>query len=184
MINIIAFGASTSSNSINQQFAAFAATQFPGANAELLLLNDYEMPLYSSDRERSQGIPDAAKAFHEKLQAADLILISLAEHNGTYTAAFKNTFDWVSRQDANLFGGKPVVLLSTSPGPRAGAGVMEAARVRFPIHGANIVGHFSLPKFSENFNAEKGILHPELRASFESMIANARAHMASETVAA
>lgn len=184
MINIIAFGASTSSSSMNRQLAAFAASQFNNATTEILDLNDYEMPLYSSDRERAHGVPEAAKQFYQKLQSADLILVSLAEHNGTYTAAFKNIFDWVSRHEANLFGGKPVILLSTSPGPRAGAGVMEAARVRFPIHGANIVGHFSLPKFSENFHPETGIINPDLRTAFETMIADARGHIDSDTIAA
>jgi hypothetical protein len=37
---------------------------------------------------------------------------------------------------------------------------------RFPRHGAEIIGRFSLPKFNENFNSEKGILNDELKASF------------------
>ena len=54
------------------------------------------MPIYSSDREQ-KGIPQLALDFASKIDGADFLLISLAEHNGTYSTAFKNLFDWLSR---------------------------------------------------------------------------------------
>ena len=63
MKKIIAFGASSSKNSINKQLANYVANQFQNANVDLLDLNDYEMPLYSVDKEKNQGIPELAKAF-------------------------------------------------------------------------------------------------------------------------
>jgi len=48
---------------------------------------------------------------------ADALLISYAEHNGNYSAAYKNLYDWASRIDAKVFQGKPTVVLATSPGP-------------------------------------------------------------------
>jgi hypothetical protein len=59
-----------------------------------------------------------------------------------------------------------ILLLSTSPGQRGGLGVMEAALIRFPIHGADIIAHFSLPKFSENFDETDGITSHELRSTY------------------
>jgi hypothetical protein len=42
-------------------------------------------------------------------------------------------------------------LLSSSPGERGGASVMNIALDRFPRHGAIIPAHFSLPSFYNNF---------------------------------
>ena len=50
MPNIVAFGASSSKNSINRKLAHFAASQISDADIHLLDLNDFEMPIYSTDR--------------------------------------------------------------------------------------------------------------------------------------
>ena len=163
MKKIIAFGASTSKTSINQQLATFAAHQFENATVEILDLNHYEMPIYSVDKEKEIGIPEAAHTFYNKLGSADLIIISFAEHNGTYTAAFKNIFDWASRINGKTFQEKSMLLLATSPGPRGGATVLEIAKNRFPFQGGNIIGSFSLPSFNDNFDSEKGITNEELK---------------------
>lgn len=158
---IVAFGASSSKKSINKQLASFTAHQFENADVEILDLNDYELPIYSTDKEKENGIPKLAHDFYAKLGTADLIVISFAEHNGAYTAAFKNTFDWASRINAKTFQNKKVVLLSTSPGARGGSSVLEMAKNRFPFQGAEVVGSFSLPNFNENFDAENGITNQE-----------------------
>ena len=90
--SIVALGASNSKNSINRKLANFAAHQVADAEVNLLDLNDFEMPLYSTDREK-EGIPEKAHAFKATLNASDGIIISFAEHNGAYTTAFKNIFD-------------------------------------------------------------------------------------------
>lgn len=166
-MNILAFGASTSSTSINQQFAHWAAHQLDGI-VNMIDLNDFEMPIYSIDRETNHGIPEEAEDFLEIIGQADLIVISMAEHNGNFTAAFKNIFDWASRANVNLFQNKPLFLLSTSPGGFGGGNSMQAALTRFPKHGATILAHFSLPSFNANF--EQGITNDELKASFEEQL--------------
>jgi len=93
---ILAFGASNSKASINKQLANYAANQLTEVEVTLLDLNDFEMPIYSIDREQAGGIPQLAKDFKQQIQEADGILISFAEHNGAYTAAFKNIYDWMS----------------------------------------------------------------------------------------
>lgn len=162
MKKILAFGASSSVNSINKQLAAYAANLFTNATVEILDLNDYEMPLFSVDKEIKTGIPPLAQNFFAKLGSADVIVISFAEHNGAYSAAFKNIFDWISRINSKTFQEKPTLLLSTSPGPRGGATVLEIAKNRFPFQGADVKGTFCLPSFDSNFDAEKGITNQEL----------------------
>lgn len=160
---IIAFGASSSKTSINKQLATYAANQFQNAEVEVLDLNDFEMPIFSSDKESENGIPQLAQDFYTKLGTADLIVISFAEHNGAYTAAFKNVFDWISRINSKTFQEKPMLLLSTSPGPRGGATVLEIAKNRFPFQGGVIKDSFSLPNFYENFDSSNGIINPDLK---------------------
>ena len=160
---IIAFGASSSKQSINKQLATFAANQFQNASVEILDLNDYEMPIFSIDKEKENGIHPLAQEFYSKLGSADLILISFAEHNGNYSSAFKNILDWTSRINAKTFQEKPMLLLATSPGARGGSSVLDIATKRFPSQGGIVKGSFSLPSFYENFDVVNWIIHPEYK---------------------
>ena len=56
MKKIIAFGASSSKQSINKQLATYTANQFQNASVEILDLNDYEMPVFSVDKQAENGI--------------------------------------------------------------------------------------------------------------------------------
>ena len=169
-MKLIAFGASYSNDSINQKFATYAAKQFAGADIEILDLRNYWLPLYTTDVETEIGHPEEVTHFLAKLEQADLIVISLAEYNGSYATAFKNLFDWASRVKMNFFEGKELLLLSTSPGPRGGLTVLQTAKERFPFHGATIAGTFSLPNFYDNFSEETGILNEEIKGKFNDVI--------------
>jgi chromate reductase len=162
----LAFAASSSRASLNKQLVAHALDRIESDEKQLLDLNDFPLPLYSIDLEKENGIPAHVIKFAELIDSSDLILISLAEHNGSYTAVFKNLLDWLSRNKSKCFENKKMILLSTSPGPRGGRGVMDAALDRFPRHGADILGHFCLPNFKENFDAAQGIVNAELNDIF------------------
>ena len=157
-MKIIAFGGSLSKNSINKKLATYAASLFENAEVEVLDLNDYEMPLFSVDKEVVIGQHLLAKAFLEKIATADILVVSLAENNGNYSAAFKNTVDWCSRINGKIFQEKPMLLLATSPGGRGGASVLEIAKNNFPRFNADVKAVFSLPSFNDNFDVEKGII--------------------------
>ena len=157
-MKLLAFAASSSSTSINKQLARYAASLVTGATSEILDLNDFEMPLFSEDKEREIGQPEQAKNFLAKLGQADAIIISFAEHNGTYTAAYKNIFDWTSRIEQKLFQNKPMVLLSTSPGPGGAASVLAAAKGSAPYFAGNVKATLSIPSFYDNFDSDNKVL--------------------------
>ncbi|MBS1572562.1 MAG: NAD(P)H-dependent oxidoreductase, partial [Bacteroidetes bacterium] len=114
-MKILAFAATNAKKSINAQLVKFVASKFENAEIEFLDLNHYEMPIYSVDKEAENGIPILAVEFASKIDAADLLLISFAEHNGTYTVAFKNIFDWISRVPGRkAFGNKNIFAMATS----------------------------------------------------------------------
>ena len=169
-MNIVAFGASSSSTSINQKLASYAANQIVGANVMILDLNDFEMPIYSIDKENDNGIPALSKQFRTHLENADGIIISFAEHNGSYSAAFKNVMDWNSRQEGKIWLNKTMFLMATSPGKRGGQTVLGQAITSFPHQGGNVVSTFSLPSFNQNFSEEKGILDETLRSDFREQV--------------
>lgn len=162
-MKVIAFAASSSKQSINKQLVSYAAHLVENAEVEILDLNDYELPLFSVDKEAELGQPALAKAFLEKLASADALVISFAEHNGNYSAAWKNLFDWCSRIEPKVFQKKPVILLSTSPGDRGGASVLEIAINSVPRFAADIRGSMSIPAFYDNFDQEsQQLVNPAL----------------------
>lgn len=167
---IVAFGASNHKQSINKQFANYAAHQVPQAKVKLLDLNDFEMPIYSIDRENETGIPDLALQFRAEMAQADGIVISFAEYNGAYTAAFKNIFEWISRAGENIWSNKPMFLLATSPGARGAQGVLEIASNKLKRMNTNQIVDFSFPSFGENFTEGEGITNAELKTAFDQQL--------------
>lgn len=155
MKKIIAFAGSNSKQSINKQLATYASSLVENILVEVLDLNNFDLPVYGVDYEMEHGIPENAKVFLEKIESSDGIILSLAEHNGAYSTAFKNIFDWMSRVNGKLWSKKPMLLMATSPGARGGASVLEIAKGRFPYMGGNIVADFSLPSFNDNFSEGK-----------------------------
>jgi len=160
-MKLLAFAASNSKKSINKQLVKYAASLVDGAEIEVLDLNDYELPLFSVDREAELGHPELAKAFLSRIAASDALMISFAEHNGSYSAAWKNLFDWSSRIGPKVFQDKPMVLLSTSPGARGGASVLAAATGSAPFFGGDVKASLAIPSFHENFDVERGMLRNE-----------------------
>lgn len=155
-MKIIAFGASNSKHSINKKLATYAAKLFEGAEIEVLDLNDFEMPLFSVDREKEIGQHELAKAFLAKIAGANFIVCSIAENNSNFSAAFKNLYDWCSRIEVKVWQGKPMLLITTSDGKRGGKNVMEIAKKHFHKYGAKIKASFSFPSFYANFDSQGG----------------------------
>ncbi len=151
MKKILVFAGSNSSTSINKQLATTAAKKLKKIEFQVVDLSDYTVPMYGMDLENESGIPENAQKFNKLLIENDGIILSLAEHNGSYSAVFKNLFDWLSRIDSKVWKNKPMLLMSTSPGGRGGAGVLGGAKTTFPHLGGNIVSEFSLPSFFDNF---------------------------------
>ena len=169
MKRILAFGASSSKKSINKRLATYAASLVEGAEADILDLNDFEMPIYSIDREQEDGVPEPAKRFKEHIQKADAIIISFAEHNGTYAVAFKNILDWATRVEKNMWMDKPMLLLSTSPGGRGGQRILEIAANSYAYLNGKVIGSLAVPSFNENFQDDR-LIHEKIDTRLKSLV--------------
>ena len=98
------------------------------ASASTIDLRALDLPLYDGDLEAAQGVPEGARRLREAIAAADAVLVVTPEYNGFPTPLLINAFDWLSRLQAAgdtpsglaTTAGKPVGLLSSSPGPAGG----------------------------------------------------------------
>ena len=133
MKKIVALGGSNSKNSINRALATYAANQLENSEVTIADLNEFDLPLYGIDLENDKGIPEEATRLNTLIESADGLVISLAEHNGSYAAAFKNAYDWMSRINQKVWKNKPMLLMATSPGARGGATVLQTAKSRFSV---------------------------------------------------
>lgn len=175
-MKLFAFAASNSKTSINRKLVLYAADRLSSlaeqdVETESIELFDYELPLYRPDREAESGIPELANDFFQKIGSADAVMVSFAEHNGLYTAAYKNLFDWASRIDQKVYQNKPMVLLSTSPGGRGAANVLSIAKESAPHFGMDVKATVSIPSFQDNFDADAGVLtNDELAAEVDQAV--------------
>ncbi|CZF81405.1 NADPH-dependent FMN reductase [Grimontia celer] len=160
-MKVLAFAASNSKTSINKQLVTYAVSLLADAETEVLDLNDYEMPLFSVDVEQELGSPEKAQQFFAKIGEVDAVVVSFAEHNGSYSAAYKNLFDWASRINQKVFQGKKMVLLSTSPGPGGAKNVLASATTSIPHFNGDVKATLSVPSFYDNFDVETGKLSDE-----------------------
>ncbi|MEJ8563570.1 NAD(P)H-dependent oxidoreductase [Yoonia sp. GPGPB17] len=132
-MKVLAFAASNSTTSINRALVGYAAQRLqalhPPAEVTFVDINDYEMPIYSPERQNADGIHPLAQRLFNEIGTADALIVSFAEYNGFVTAAWKNIYDWMSRIDQKVWQDKPFVLLAASPGRRAWRKCPADARV-------------------------------------------------------
>lgn len=148
-MSTIAFAGSNSKTSINKQLVTYAIHIY--GKAEILDLNDYQIPTYDIDIEKNEGFPNDVKKFFDTIKAASTIFISFSEHNACFTAVFKSYMDWCSRIDPKFFTDKKVFALSTSPGGYGGRNALEAGIKLVTKFGGTVLQEFALPKFNDNF---------------------------------
>jgi len=147
MAKLLFLAGSAGINSLNKKLARYACrlANDKGANAEFIDLKNYEMPLYCTDWELENGIPDAAKELKRKFQECDGFFIASPEYNSTFTPLIKNTIDWMSRPHEkneailSAYKGKIAALSSTSPGPLGGLRGLTPLRTMLSNIGVHVI---------------------------------------------
>jgi len=125
-INIIGFTGSLRRNSFNMA-SLRAAKELLTENASLEIVDLSPVPFFNEDLE-SEGIPQTVVDFKRKLAAADAILIATPEYNYSIPPVLKNALDWASRGTDLPLSGKPLAIMSASPGIFGGARVQYHLR--------------------------------------------------------
>ena len=118
-ISILGFAGSLRKGSYNKALIR-AAQELVPANAVLEIFDLEGIPPYNQDHE--QNPPEKVKAFKQKIQKADAILIATPEYNYSIPGVLKNALDWASRPFGdNSLEGKPAGIMSASMGMLGGS---------------------------------------------------------------
>ena len=129
-MNILIFAGSTRQELYNRKLAKAAAViaEQQGAQATLLELSDFDIPLYNADLE-ARGTPADVIRLKQAMHSHAAWIICSPEYNGSYPALLKNAIDWASSpvkgdalwSDGTLpFRNKVVGMASASPGGMGG----------------------------------------------------------------
>ena len=147
MAKLLFLSGSAAKNSLNKKLARHAAdlAAKKGADAHFIDLRDYEMPLYCTDYEAENGMPEAAKNLKKLFQGADGFFIASPEYNSTFTPLLKNTIDWMSRPHEegekmlSAYKGKVAALGAVSPGALGGLRGLPSVRDMLSNIGVHVI---------------------------------------------
>ncbi|WP_391591954.1 NAD(P)H-dependent FMN reductase [[Mycoplasma] cavipharyngis] len=126
---------------------------------DLLDLNDYRdnCPILSTKYLVNKQFPTAVKEILLKLTNYQNIIIVTPEHNGYYSAFFKNILDWLSRLDNQFFFEKNIVLVVASPGAQGGASLRQFAKITLSYTGAKTIQDFGFGAYDPDHNVDAEI---------------------------
>lgn len=127
MLKIAALCGSLRRDSLNRKALHLALQSLP-AGTEVDDLDMRDVPFFDGDALASDGLPAAVQRLVRQILAADGVVIATPEYNFSIPGGLKNTIDWLSRAEDQPFKGKPVAILSASPGPLGGARVQYDLR--------------------------------------------------------
>ena len=118
-VTILGFAGSLRKNSYNKALLHAAMGLLP-KDVKLEIFDLEGIPPFNQDLETR--MPKIVKEFKAKIKTADAILIATPEYNYSMPGVLKNAIDWASRPYGdNAFEGKPVAIMSASPGMLGGA---------------------------------------------------------------
>lgn len=98
------------------------------------------LPLFNEDLE-VDGLPDDVATLHERITAADGVVIATPEYNFGVPGPLKNWLDWASRPERrSRLHGKPVLLMGASTGRTGGTVQCQGQlRISLAVLGAHVV---------------------------------------------
>ena len=161
-VKVLVFSGSARSGSLNKKLAsaAAAALRAAGAEATLIDLADFAMPLYDGDLEAKEGVPANARKLKALFASHNGLLIASPESNASVSSLLKNTLDWVSRPDAGQNGlvpyqNKVAALVAASPGGLGGLrGLVHLRAILQTLNVLVLSEQFALSRAHEAFGAD------------------------------
>ena len=160
--------------SFNRRLLGNAAEALGAHGAvEVLDATALVLPLYDGDVEARDGIPEAARRLREQIAACSGLVIATPEYNNSVPGVLKNAIDWASRPPQQPFRGRPVLLLSASPGDYGGVRAVMVVRLSLASLGAIVApSAFSLPHADKAFDEDGHLADPRQRAQMEKVCAD------------
>lgn len=161
-MKILLFAGALRRDSLNKKFAREAArllSAVPGVETEFVDLQPLAIPVYDGDLEEKEGVPAGVQDLARRILAADAVVISTPEYNGSIPGVLKNTVDWLSRLKPVSVSGKHLLLLAASPGALGGVRSLWHSRQPFEVLGAFVFPEvLGLPRAHEAFGSDGRLL--------------------------
>ena len=125
-LDIVGLCGSLRKASLNRNALRLAGEVMP-ATLRLDTVEWRELPVFDGDV-LAAGLPASVAALRERIGRADGVVIATPEYNFSIPGGLKNALDWTSRGEDQPWAGKPVAMLTASPGPLGGARVQYDLR--------------------------------------------------------
>jgi chromate reductase, NAD(P)H dehydrogenase (quinone) len=178
-VRILAVSGSLRNDSHNTNLLRAAAEAAP-EGVELELWDGIgDLPIYDQDLDAHGEVPASVRRLREEWGAADAILFSTPEYNGSVPGGLKNAIDWGSRPrlEAPLTN-KTVAVVGASTGQFGAMWAQADLRRILGIAGARVVGdELPVTRAHEKFDQEGRLLDEELlermRLAIETLAAQA-----------
>jgi chromate reductase, NAD(P)H dehydrogenase (quinone) len=161
-MRILAVSGSLRENSFNTSLLRAALEAAP-AGVELELWEGLgDLPLYDEDLE--EDAPESVLRLREDWAAADAILFSTPEYNGSVPGGLKNAVDWASRPKLEgVLRNKPVAVVGASTGQFGALWAQQDLKRILGIAGARVVGtEIPVGRAHERIDAEGTLLDGEV----------------------
>jgi len=154
MTRILAISGSLRRASHNTALLRAAAANAPeGVDVELFEGLE-RLPPYNEDHD-TDDVPTEVARLREEIGAADAVLFSTPEYNGTLPGQLKQVVDWASRPhgQASSLWGKPVAVIGASVTDYGAIWAQDHLRKALGIAGARVLdAELPVPKAVERFN--------------------------------
>jgi chromate reductase len=171
-MRVLAISGSLRAASYNTALLREAARHAP-PEMEIELYDGLEaLPPYNEDREGD--LPAEAMRLREAIAAADALLISTPEYNGTVPGQLKHAIDWASRpkgERAALWS-KPVAVIGASTGQYGAMWAQDHARKAIGLAGARVLEPgMAVTRANERFSERGTLMDEDTRAQLEQLLA-------------
>jgi chromate reductase len=170
-IRVLGFAGSLRAGSTNRALLR-AAT---GLSSEGMTIETFDLspiPLYNEDVERA-GFPEAVAAFHERIRAADALLIAVPEYNYSVSGVLKNAIDWGSRPSGKSpLAAKPCAILGASAGMYGTVRAQSHFRQIAQALDIRVLGkpEVLVPKAREKFDTDGRLIDEVLATRIRSLL--------------
>ena len=161
-MRILAVSGSLRESSFNTSLLRAAVEAAPDAVELELWEGLAELPLY--DEELEADAPESVRRLREDWAAADAILFSTPEYNGSVPGGLKNAIDWASRPKLEaVVRNKTVAVVGASTGQFGALWAQQDLKRILGIAGARVVGtEIPVARAHERFDADGRLLDGEI----------------------
>jgi chromate reductase len=177
-MRVLAISGSLRASSHNTGLLRAAAAVAPaGVRVELYDGLD-RLPPYNEDYDSDEPTPEVAR-LRGQIAAADAVLFSTPEYNGTLPGQLKHAVDWASRPygRASPLCGKPVAVIGASVTDYGGVWAQDHLRKALGIAGARVLdAELAVPKATDRFAPDGELLDAETRDRLAELLAALTEH--------